>query len=165
MLDKDQCHGSSSVIQCIALSLEKVVAKLKADGRQVPAVLIILADNTVRELKNQYAFKYLIQHVLQNRFRLCLNLFMIVGHTHDRLGTWLSCWGGVLWPFGSALHVCGCQSERMQLVGWSLASRASLINCTQTGTPHVGAICCFPLLMIHIVISGIQTFAILAYSL
>ena len=44
------------------------------------------ADNTVRESKNQWMFKYLCTHLLDNRLKCVVQIHMRVGHTHDKLG-------------------------------------------------------------------------------
>jgi hypothetical protein len=86
LLDKDQHHDSNSIQECIALSLEKCIASLRSRGRDVPRCLILLADNTVRESKNQYMFKYMAIHVARHKFDICLQIFLRAGHTHDVLG-------------------------------------------------------------------------------
>ena len=86
LLDKDQHHDSNSIQECIALSLEKTIASLRSRSRDVPRCLILLADNTVRESKNQYMFKYMAIHVARHKFDICLQIFLRAGHTHDVLG-------------------------------------------------------------------------------
>lgn len=86
LLDKDQHHDSNSIQECIAQSLEKVAASFESKKSKMPRSIILVADNTVRESKNQFMFKYWITHIIKNKFDLCLQLHMRAGHTHDVLG-------------------------------------------------------------------------------
>jgi hypothetical protein len=86
LMDKNQHHDSNSIQECVALSLEKAIASLTSRGLDVPRCCIYLADNTVRESKNQYMLKYWAVHVARKKFDLCLQLHMRAGHTHDVLG-------------------------------------------------------------------------------
>ena len=86
LLDKDQHHDSNSIQECIAQSLEKVAASYESKKSKMPRSIILVADNTVRESKNQFMFKYWITHIIKNKFDLCLQLHMRAGHTHDVLG-------------------------------------------------------------------------------
>ena len=86
LLDKNQHHDSNSIQECIALSLEKAIASLTSRGIDVPRCCIYLADNTVRESKNQFMLKYWAVHVARKKFDLCIQMHMRAGHTHDVLG-------------------------------------------------------------------------------
>lgn len=88
LLDKDQHHDSNSIQECLAVSLERVAEFYRSQKSldSMPRTIILVADNTVREAKNQYLFKYWAIHVAKNRFDICLQLHMRAGHTHDVLG-------------------------------------------------------------------------------
>jgi hypothetical protein len=45
-------------------------------GLDVPRCCIYLADDTVRESKNQYMLKYWAVHVARKKFDLCVQLHM-----------------------------------------------------------------------------------------
>jgi hypothetical protein len=45
LLDKDQAHGSSSVIQCVALSLERAAAQFAARGLALPRIIMLLVPD------------------------------------------------------------------------------------------------------------------------
>jgi hypothetical protein len=90
ILDKDQEHGSSSIIECIAQSLEKLAKQLDKVGKKVPPTIIYWSDNTVRESKNQWMFKFWGTQILHERVRLILQMHLPVGHTHDKLGASLT---------------------------------------------------------------------------
>jgi hypothetical protein len=86
LLDKDQRHDSNSIQECIAQSVEKVAASYESKTSKMPRTIILVADNTVREAKNQFLFKYWSIHIAKNKFDLCLQVHMRAGHTHDVLG-------------------------------------------------------------------------------
>ena len=48
------------------------------------------ADNTVRESKNQYLFRYWASWLMAKRARVVTQVHLQVGHTHDKLGGGLS---------------------------------------------------------------------------
>lgn len=43
----------------IAASMEDIVAKCRSRGAPAPHTLVLLGDNTVKELKNRFVFGYL----------------------------------------------------------------------------------------------------------
>ena len=52
-------------------------------NRPLPQNLVVLGDNTVRELKNQHNLKYLAQLLSRRKMRLCALHFLRKSHTHD----------------------------------------------------------------------------------
>ena len=52
---------------------------------QMPTGLIVMGDNTVRELKNQFNIKYLANLCAVRKMRLCAFFFLRKSHTHDKL--------------------------------------------------------------------------------
>lgn len=85
LLDKDQAHGSNSVLECLSRALESVAAGLRAQGKRMPKHLILVHDNTVREMKNQMVFKYWCTHVLGRKFHSVTQMMPRKGHSHDIL--------------------------------------------------------------------------------
>ena len=85
LLDKDQAHGSNSVLECLARALESVESALRARGKRMPKHLILVHDNTVREMKNQMVFKYWCTHVLRRKFHSITQMMARKGHSHDIL--------------------------------------------------------------------------------
>ena len=57
----------------------------KARNLQMPSGLIVMGDNTVRELKNQYSLKYLANLCAARKMRICCLFFLRKSHTHDQL--------------------------------------------------------------------------------
>ena len=51
----------------------------------MPSSLVIMGDNTVRELKNQYCTSYLGALLSKRKLRLCAAFFLRKSHTHDRI--------------------------------------------------------------------------------
>ena len=85
LLDKDQAHGSNSVLECLSRALECVAADLRRQGKRMPKHLILVHDNTVREMKNQMVFKYWCTHVLSRKFHTVTQMMPRKGHSHDIL--------------------------------------------------------------------------------
>ena len=85
VMDDNQKHDSACLIECIALTLEIIVAECKKTGRALPSSLWVFADNSVREAKNTFCMKYLQQLASKFKFRLCGLLVLRKSHTHDIL--------------------------------------------------------------------------------
>ena len=83
----DECieHGSSTVIECIALGIERAASICQARGIRMPSCLVLLGDNTVKELKNQILFKYACNLVGRRKFRIVTFQFLRKSHTHDKI--------------------------------------------------------------------------------
>lgn len=83
----DECleHGSSTVIECIALGIERAAAICEARGTRLPSCLCLLGDNTVKELKNQILMKYACNMVGRRKFRIITFQFLRKSHTHDKV--------------------------------------------------------------------------------
>ena len=85
LVDKDQMHDSNCVIECLSRALESVASALSAKGKKMPKHLILVHDNTVREMKNQFVFRYWCVHVLARKFHSVTQLQPRKGHAHDIL--------------------------------------------------------------------------------
>lgn len=69
VLDEVQKHDSSCVLELIAQTLETVNGICIEQGTSMPHTLLVLGDNTVRELKNQYCLNYFQQLVAKYKMR------------------------------------------------------------------------------------------------
>ena len=58
ILEEGSYHGSSMVREVLALTLEDVVAECQRKGRAPPDTVVIVGDNTVKELKNATCLLY-----------------------------------------------------------------------------------------------------------
>jgi len=63
-------------------TLDKVAAGLSKRGRDLPVNLVIQADNTCRETRNQFLFQWAAVLLLRGIFRSITFHFLPVGHTH-----------------------------------------------------------------------------------
>lgn len=68
-----------------AQGLERVASICAKRNVRMPSSLIIMGDNTVRELKNQFCTSYLGALVSRRKLRLCAAFFLRKSHTHDRI--------------------------------------------------------------------------------
>ena len=84
-MDENCPHGSSTIAEVVAQGLEKVAQLCRERGTRFPSNLLLLGDNTVRELKNQFLMAYLKTLVTRRKFRMTSMLFLRKSHTHDRI--------------------------------------------------------------------------------
>ena len=85
IMDETFKHDSACVIQLISECLEKVAEHCKSLKRPMPSNMVVLADNTVRENKNQHLFKYMSLLCAKNKMRCASMLFLRAHHTHDAI--------------------------------------------------------------------------------
>ena len=85
ILDESTRHDSSAVIQMVAEALEKISQICQKRGRSMPSKLVLISDNTVREVKNSHCMSYLAHLVARRKMRLCAMLMLRKSHTHCRL--------------------------------------------------------------------------------
>ena len=85
LLDKDQAHDSNSIVECLSRALESVASDLRMRGKRMPKHVILVHDNTVREMKNHMVFKYWCAHVLSRKFHSATQMMPRKGHSHDIL--------------------------------------------------------------------------------
>ena len=71
VLDESTYHGSSMVIQTVAMTIEDSIRIAQEKGQAKPDTVIIVGDNTVKELKNSNCLNYLLSLVAHKRVR-CL---------------------------------------------------------------------------------------------
>lgn len=86
VLDEDQRHDSSCVIELVARTLERVAEIASAEGRKFPSTILLWGDNTVREAKNQMVLKYLGSLVGRFYVRCAASCFLRKSHSHDLIG-------------------------------------------------------------------------------
>lgn len=82
LLASDAMQDSNMQLTLLSHTLDKVCTKLAQSGRQVPQNLVVQADNTCRETRNQWAFKWAAILLLRGLFRSITFNFLPVGHTH-----------------------------------------------------------------------------------
>ena len=83
-------HGSNAYVEVMCQLLEKVAEMCRSQGRRFPVHLVLQADNTVAQAKNQYASAFCSQLVGMGKFStVTLNLLM-VGHTHEDIDQFFS---------------------------------------------------------------------------
>ena len=85
VLDEPTRHDSSCIVEAIAHTLEEVFAEVERTQQPRPTSLVLMGDNTVRELKNQFCFLYGANLLARNKLRHISFLFMRKSHTHDRI--------------------------------------------------------------------------------
>lgn len=81
VLEENTQHGSSLVAELIATTLEQVVEIAHRKGLASPTTLVVVGDNTVKELKNQFLMGYaslLIGHSKLQHFSLSRHILMAV---------------------------------------------------------------------------------------
>jgi hypothetical protein len=78
-----QNHGASAFCEVLVRVLEEVHLMSLTSGRPFPAHLVVQADNTVSQCKNQFAFLFLAYLVAKSKFVTTNIFFLMVGHTHE----------------------------------------------------------------------------------
>ena len=85
VLDENAPHDASCVIQIIAEALERVNGLCSKRNQSFPSKLLVIGDNTVRELKNSHCLQYLANLIGRRKMRLCVMMMLRKSHTHCRL--------------------------------------------------------------------------------
>ena len=76
-------HGSNAYVEVLCRLLDKVAELCRVQGRRFPVHLVLQADNTVAQTKNQYAAAFCSQMVGMQKFSTVTLNFLMVGHTHE----------------------------------------------------------------------------------
>ena len=76
-------HGSNAYVEVLCQLLDKVAELCRVQGRRFPVHLVLQADNTVAQTKNQYAAAFCSQMVGMRKFSTVTLNFLMVGHTHE----------------------------------------------------------------------------------
>lgn len=76
-------HGSNAYVEVLCQLLDKVAEICRVQGRRFPVHLVLQADNTVAQTKNQYASAFCSQLVGMLKFATVTLNFLMVGHTHE----------------------------------------------------------------------------------
>ena len=76
-------HGSNAYVEVLCQLLDKVAELCRVRGRRFPVHLVLQADNTVAQTKNQYASAFCSQMVGMQKFSTVTLNFLMVGHTHE----------------------------------------------------------------------------------
>lgn len=82
LLPNDCAQDSNMQLTLLTHTLDKVSEQLQGRGRCMPANLIVQADNTCRETRNQFGLKWAAVLIMKGNFRSVTFQFMQVGHTH-----------------------------------------------------------------------------------
>lgn len=69
----------------VAETLEKISQICRKRNQSMPSKLVLISDNTVREVKNSHCMSYLAHLVARRKMRLCAMLMLRKSHTHCRL--------------------------------------------------------------------------------
>lgn len=81
VLEENTQHGSSLVAELIATTLEQVVEIAHRKGLASPTTLVVVGDNTVKELKNQFLMGYaslLVGHSKLQHLSLSVYILLVV---------------------------------------------------------------------------------------
>ena len=80
VLDETTFHGSSMVIQALAMTIEDSM-RIAASRGAKPDTIVVVGDNTVKELQNSYCLNYLLSLTFHKRVRYprCSFIFSMVG--------------------------------------------------------------------------------------
>ena len=140
LLGPEQAADSNMQATLLAHTLDVVRGELVRRHRAMPVHLVVQADNTCREQRNQHMMKFGATLVLRGVFRSVSFTFLPVGHTHalpdqrfSMIGSALRRQpvlenpeaGTVAKPNGGKCHSCCCQ--RGVGVGGSAAIYLSVV--------------------------------------
>lgn len=84
-MDEATKHDSNCIVQIVAEGLEKLATICQRRNQPMPSKLVLISDNTVREVKNSHCMAYLQNLCGLRKMRLCAMLFLRKSHTHCRL--------------------------------------------------------------------------------
>ena len=70
VLEETTYHGSALIQELLAISLEDDARIARQKGNAVPDTVILVGDNTVKEVKNRYCLTAMAQLVNHNKVRL-----------------------------------------------------------------------------------------------
>jgi hypothetical protein len=72
-------------LEVLSQTLEQVVQLSRQRSCQMPPHLVLVADNTVAGVKNNFGLRFLAYLVAQNLFRSTTLFSLMVGHTHEEI--------------------------------------------------------------------------------
>ena len=96
LTDADVRKDSNMQCTVIAHILDLVQEKLKKKGISMQRHMVVQADNTCREMRNQYTSFFGGKLIVCKQFDSLTYLYFIVGHTHAYNDQRLGCAAGVL---------------------------------------------------------------------
>ena len=76
-------HGSNAYVEVLCHLLDKVAELCRVQGQRFPIHLVLQADNTASQTKNQYATAFCSHLVGMQKFSTVTMNFLMVGHTHE----------------------------------------------------------------------------------
>ena len=83
LTDCDVCKDSNLQITVLGRTIDLIKARLEELKVSLPQHLVVVADNTCRENRNQYVLGFLAKLVCQGLFRSASTEYAEVGHTHN----------------------------------------------------------------------------------
>ena len=80
-------HGADCFLEILCCTIQHVVDICQARGWNLPEHLVIQSDNTVAQTKNSYVHLALAYLVCKHNFKTVTVNYLIVGHTHEDIGS------------------------------------------------------------------------------
>ena len=80
-------HGSDAFLEVLCRTITNVRRICRERSIPFPRHLVIQSDNTVAQAKNQYVVMFLALLVSRRLFMTTNLFFLVVGHTHEDIGT------------------------------------------------------------------------------
>lgn len=69
--------------EVLSRTIQKVQSISKSQGTDIPMHLVVVADNTVAQAKNQFVLKFLAWLVAMGHFTSAVLFHLMEGHTHE----------------------------------------------------------------------------------
>lgn len=69
VVEESTFHGSSMVFELISLALEDTIEVCREKGVSAPDTMVIVGDNTVKELKNKVCLSGIANYISHSRLR------------------------------------------------------------------------------------------------
>ena len=117
-------HGSNAYVEVLCQLLDKVAELCRVQGRRFPVHLVLQADNTVAQTKNQYAAAFCSQMVGMQKFSTVTLNFLMVGHTHEDIDQLFA----LICQYVIRRHRWQTPEEFMRIVQESLAQKIAEKN-------------------------------------
>ena len=69
MAEENVYHGSSLVLELLSVTIEDIMRIAREKGWPQPNTLVVVGDNTVKELKNRYCLGAMAQYINHHKFQ------------------------------------------------------------------------------------------------
>lgn len=80
-------HGADCFLEVLFRTIQQVADVCTARGDSVPEHLVVQSDNTVSQTKNTYVHVAVAYLVATKQFKTVSLNYLMVGHTHEDIGT------------------------------------------------------------------------------